>query len=85
MTETKLSEPVMQAIRSGHTVKAVKLLRAERGLGLKEAKDIVDREMDAYQQANPHAAMQSESSPWGKIIVIAAIAAAIYWFVTKGG
>ena len=85
MTETQLSEPVMHAVRSGHTIKAIKLLRAETGLGLKEAKHIVDREIDAYRAANPHAAMQAESSPWGKLVIIALIVAAVYWFFTRGG
>ena len=38
MGEEKLSESVMQAVRSGHTIQAIKRLRAEKGLGLKEGK-----------------------------------------------
>lgn len=47
MTETPreeagLSPPVMEALRTGKKIEAIKLLRLERNLGLKEAKDLVD-------------------------------------------
>jgi len=85
MSEEKLSESVMQAVRSGLTIQAIKRLRTEKGLGLKEAKDIIDREMDAYRLANPNAPMVQESSGWSKVVVIALIAVALYWYLTKGG
>ena len=85
MTEEKLSEPIMQAVRSGHTIQAIKRLRAEKGIGLKEAKEIIDREIDAYRLANPHAPMVPESTPWPKVVVGAVVAVAIYWYLTKGG
>ena len=85
MIEEKLSESVMQAVRSGHTIQAIKQLRTETGLGLKEAKDIIDREIDAYRLAHPHAPMVQESTGWSKVVVIALIAVALYWYLTKGG
>ena len=85
MIEEKLSESVMQAVRSGHTIQAIKRLRTEKGLGLKEAKDIIDREIDAYRLANPNAPMVQESTGWPKVVVIALIAVALYWYLTKGG
>ena len=85
MSEEKLSESVMQAVRSGHTIQAIKRLRAEKGLGLKEAKDIIDREIDAYRLANPNAPMAQESTGWPKVVVVALIAVALYWYLTKGG
>ena len=84
MTEEKLSEPVMQAVRSGHTIQAIKRLRADTGIGLKEAKKIIDREIDAYRLANPHAPMNPESTPWAKVAVVALIVVALYWYLTKG-
>lgn len=83
MSDEKLSEPVMQAVRSGHTIQAIKRLRAEKGLGLKEAKHIIDREVDAYRLANPQAHSEPPSTPWLKAVVVALIAAGLYWFVTK--
>ena len=54
MTETRredlgLSSPVVEALRKGNKVEAIKLLRLERNLGLKEAKDLVD----AYVRRDP--------------------------------
>jgi len=85
MIEEKLSESVMQSVRSGHTIQAIKQLRREKGLGLKEAKDIIDREIDEYRLANPNASMIQESTGWSKVVVIALIAVALYWYLTAGG
>ena len=38
-----LSNETRYAIEAGKKIEAIKLLRAERGIGLKEAKDAVDR------------------------------------------
>lgn len=38
----ELPPEVMQALRAGHKVEAIKRLRRARGIGLKEAKDAVD-------------------------------------------
>lgn len=83
-TGTGLSEPVMQAIRSGRTIHAIKLLREETGLGLKEAKDVVDREAAAYREAHPHVPMTEERSPWGRIVLIAAVGALLFWYLSTG-
>ena len=85
MTEEKLSATVMQAVRSGHTIQAIKRLRTEKGIGLKEAKEIIDREIDAYRLANPHAPMAPKSTALPKVIIVALIAAAIYWYLNKAG
>lgn len=47
--EPELPEDVIAAIHSNHKIKAIKLLRGHRKLGLKEAKGIVD----AYTAGNP--------------------------------
>ena len=79
--DEKLSAAVMAAVRSGHTIQAIKRLRAEYGLGLKEAKDIIDREIDAYRLANPNVALRQKSSPWPLVFVVVFIAGALYWYL----
>jgi len=37
-----IPDAAIAAIKSGHTVEAIKLIREQTGLGLKEAKDLVD-------------------------------------------
>lgn len=41
--ETQFSEAVLGALNEGRKITAIKLLREERGLGLKEAKQAIDR------------------------------------------
>ena len=79
--DEKLSASVMKAVRFGHTIQAIKRLRAEKSLGLKEAKDIIDREIDAYRLANPNVALRQESSPWPIVFVVVFIAGVLYWYL----
>jgi len=46
-----LPDTVVSAIRANRKIEAIKILRDERGLGLKEAK----HEVEAYMRANPSA------------------------------
>lgn len=48
-TETELPEGVVAELEAGRKVSAIKKLRSERGIGLKEAKDLVD----GYIKKNP--------------------------------
>jgi len=41
-TETGLPDAVVVALRGGNKIGAIKLLRAQTGIGLKEAKEAVD-------------------------------------------
>ena len=77
----KLSASVMEAVRSGHTIQAIKRLRAEKGLGLKEAKHIIDREIDAYRLANPNVTLRQKSSLLPIVIVVVFIVGALYWYL----
>lgn len=77
--ETELSKDVVNAIRSGRTIEAIKLLREERGLGLKEAKELVD----AYDEKHPSAAadevVQRQSGGGaGVFVVIVVLITAAY-------
>lgn len=47
--EVAISEPVQALIRQGNLIAAIKQLREETGLGLKEAKDAIE----AWRRANP--------------------------------
>ncbi len=82
MEENQLSASVMEAIRSGRKIDAIKQLREERGLGLKESKHIIDRELAAYPSANPHLAQDNQSSHFPTILVIVAIGVALYLYLT---
>lgn len=47
--KSELPDDVLDALGKGQTIEAIKLLRSATGLGLKEAKDL----LDAYQQGAP--------------------------------
>ncbi len=42
-TDTDFSKAVLSAVDEGRKITAIKLLREERGLGLKDAKQAIDR------------------------------------------
>lgn len=46
-----LSPEVLEALQRGNTVEAIKLLRESSGLGLKEAKDIIDQRLSGHAPA----------------------------------
>ncbi len=85
MTQVKPSEKVMRAVRAGRKIAAIKLLREETGLGLKEAKEVIDREIADYNRANPLAPIVEESSGCsGIVFAIILVALAAYWYLSKG-
>ena len=74
-TGSGLSAEALAALHEGRKIDAIKILRAERGLGLKEAKE----EVDAYLRNHPElAAMQKSGSSFGCLVVIAVIGIAAY-------
>ena len=76
-TDRDLSAAVVASIQSGRKITAIKILREETGLGLKEAKHAVE----AYQRAHPgpHSASShsGESSRGGFLLAGALVAAAV--------
>lgn len=54
-----LPEDVLDALRRGQKIKAIKLLREQRGIGLKEAKDIVDQYLSSGKIGMPGAGDRS--------------------------
>lgn len=82
--DNQLSASVTEAIRSGRKIDAIKQLREERGIGLKEAKHIVDREVARLRASNPNYALENQSSPLPKLLIIAAIGLALYFYLQDG-
>lgn len=74
--ESDLPEDVIAAIRANRTIDAIKLVRQHTGLGLKEAKDIVD----AYVASNPSAVIGAPraESGGGRLLLAGVLAAAAY-------
>ena len=79
---TDLTNEAVDALRKGSVIEAIKITRHATGLGLKEAKDIVD----AYLQQHPELKAQmpqiSQETTFRVVIVIIGVAL-LLWFVLK--
>ena len=74
-TGSGLSAEALAALHEGRKIDAIKILREERGIGLKEAKD----EVDAYLRDHPElASLQKSGSALGCVVSIIVIGAAVY-------
>ena len=75
--ETELPAKVVELIKAGRKVQAIKAVRDSHDLGLREAKEMVE----AYVQENPdlqnHRRLEAESGV-GRLILFALLAAAGY-------
>jgi Ribosomal protein L7/L12 C-terminal domain len=81
-----LSAAALAAIQQGRTIEAIKIVRQERGIGLKEAKDIVDGYVHSRPGALPARAGAGIEAQWSALLWLAAfIALAIvaYYFLHK--
>ena len=79
---TVLSAEVISALHRGNKIEAIKLLREEQGIGLKEAKDAVD----AYVRTQPDlaaifAAAQSRTSRSVLLWLLILIGGAILFYI----
>ncbi|KFN43071.1 ribosomal protein L7/L12 [Arenimonas oryziterrae] len=83
------TEPVMAAIRRGNKIEAIKQLREQTGLGLKEAKDAVDALAAALPATAPaghrpaiERADSSRGLSWlvGLLLLAAAIYTVLHYF-----
>lgn len=91
MTTTNGSLPpdVLEALEQGHTIEAIKRLRAATGLGLKEAKDLIDAHKRGRAFTVPAAAppaagprlapgevpRSGNTALWLLVVIVAAVAA----------
>lgn len=86
-SEYSVSDEVIAALDNGRTIEAIKLLRQETGVGLKEAKDIIDA-LARERRGEPNIAttMSEEGGASGliKLLVVIAILLAGYSFFFAG-
>ena len=73
----KLPSDVLNAIHANRKIDAIKLLRTQQNLGLKEAKDIVD----AYFKENGHLInhqRKGRESSLGQLLIIIVLGGIVY-------
>ncbi len=83
--EEQLSPEIYQLLASGRKIAAIKMIRAETGLGLAEAKDLADV-LTGHQSAasaQQHQALKEEGGASGMLAIAAAavIAFLVYVFL----
>lgn len=81
--EQELSPEIYQHLSSGRKIEAIKLIREETGLGLREAKDLADALSEHRAAPDPFApAMKEEGGAGGMAAIVIAIliAVAVYVF-----
>ena len=82
--ESQYSDDILEAVDAGRKIEAIKLLRDDTGLGLKEAKDQIDRlARKRHPNGDPHA-MTEQGGAGGLIklavLVVAVLAVYRYFF-----
>jgi len=75
----KLSEAVVNEIWDGNKIAAIKLLREEKGLGLKEAKDTVDEYIRNDTTLNQKFQQQSAKTQRGCLMWMVIIGGLAFW------
>ena len=79
--DDELPAEVLQAIRDGRKIVAIKLLREATGLGLANAKVLVDRAAARHKQTQRGASGLREESNTGRlltVILVLVVALALY-------
>ena len=86
IADTQLSAGVVEAIKGGRKIEAIKILREETGLGLANAKVLVDR---AWRDHGPKRKLPSfEDTPTGPgavtLVLFVSLAALAAWYFLTG-
>jgi len=80
--EKELSPEIYQLLASGHKIEAIKLIRQETGLGLREAKELADA-LSGHHAATDAAppAFKEEGGAGGMTAIIIGILIAVFLYV----
>ena len=87
VTENELPAEVIDAIREGRKVEAIKLLREAKGLGLANAKVLVDRASRVHGPQKPILSFADSApglSQLVKSLLMVFVVVAAYYFFTNG-
>ena len=83
-----LSPAAIAALWKGQMIEAIKVVRQEQNLGLKEAKDAVEAYLKTQPDLKKRMAMAQAEQKQGcvrwLVVVVILLALAAYWFWTRG-
>jgi hypothetical protein len=80
-TETEFPSDVITEIQANRKVTAIKLQRKHRGIGLKEAKELVDAYMEKHP-SSPRSGAQVPEGGFGRILLLILGVGVIYALYT---
>ncbi|OUR70928.1 hypothetical protein A9Q78_11315 [Methylophaga sp. 41_12_T18] len=75
---TELEPEVLVALDKGRKIEAIKLLREQRSIGLKEAKQIIDEYSAAHPSPNASVERNNSTSGLIKLVILAAVVYFLY-------
>lgn len=78
IADNELPPEVVKAITQGRKIEAIKLLREATGLGLANAKVLVDRAALRYAQLNPNASAMTQESNTGRLVGVMLVLAVVF-------
>ncbi|MCH7854832.1 MAG: hypothetical protein IIB76_10930 [Proteobacteria bacterium] len=78
VADNELPPEVIRAITLGRKIEAIKLLRDGTGLGLANAKVLVDRAALRYAQLNPKMPAMTEESSTGRLLAMMLVLAVVF-------
>lgn len=78
--DNELPPDVVKAITQGRKIEAINLLREATGLGLANAKVLVDRAALRYAQLNPASMAMTEESNTGRLLGMMLVLAVVFAF-----
>jgi hypothetical protein len=76
--ESGFSPAVQEAMRRNRKLDAIRLLREEQQIGLKEAKDIIDAHFADYRNLQASRRYAGDSGPGRTVLLLVAFLAAAY-------
>jgi len=85
--DLEISDQVIAAIDAGRKIEAIKTLREETGLGLKEAKDVVDglvRAKRGESAGSPGMVEEGGAGGMIKMLVVIAVVLGVYFYFFAG-
>jgi len=78
ITDQELPPDVLRAVKSGRKIEAIKLLREATGLGLANAKVLVDRAAARHGESNPAPSIVQDENSAAKLVTTLLFVALIY-------
>jgi hypothetical protein len=87
VTDAELPAEVLRAIEKGRKIEAIKILRERTGIGLANAKVLVERNARQFAEQNPRPALTESGNGMPRLLMsllLAVLIFAVYRHLTAG-